>query len=68
MFGRVTHTLDAAAMRVHFLFYLIHILKHLKSLFFDAIICVSLIEVLLYNVNVNATTIEYSYTLLTQNS
>ena len=26
MFGRVTHTLDAAAMRVHSLFYFIHIL------------------------------------------
>ena len=61
MFGRVTHTLGAAAMRVHSFVYVIHILSHHHQLFFDterefmqfhylyirySITCVSLIEIL----------------------
>ena len=30
MFGQVTHTLDAATMQVHSLFYLIHIMYYLS--------------------------------------
>ena len=35
MFGRVTHTLDATAMRVRSFVYIIHILWHHHKLFFD---------------------------------
>ena len=35
MFGRVTPTLDAAALRVHSFVYIIHILLNHHQLFFD---------------------------------